>query len=68
MKQAVQSLELFGTDGIRSKANTFPMTASVSLALGQALGLLIKKGEIGSATKKRKNEYQVSQKFLKQEF
>ena len=29
---------LFGTDGIRGKANTDPMTAGTALRLGQAAG------------------------------
>jgi phosphoglucosamine mutase len=36
---------LFGTDGIRGKANTPPMTAGVALRLGQAAGLLFSHGE-----------------------
>src|SRR6201994_372468 len=35
---------LFGTDGIRGKANTNPMTAGVALRLGQAAGLLFTRG------------------------
>ncbi len=35
---------LFGTDGIRGKANTSPMTAEVALKLGQAAGLLFTRG------------------------
>jgi len=35
--------KLFGTDGIRGKANTPPMTAGVGLRLGQAAGLLFKR-------------------------
>ncbi len=34
---------LFGTDGIRATANTYPMTPSIILKVGQALGYLIKK-------------------------
>ena len=34
---------LFGTDGIRATANTFPMTPSIIMKVGQALGLLIRK-------------------------
>ena len=34
---------LFGTDGIRATANTFPMTPGIILKVGQALGYLIKK-------------------------
>ncbi|MDE2328455.1 MAG: hypothetical protein KGK13_11395, partial [Rhodospirillales bacterium] len=29
---------LFGTDGIRGRANTAPMTAEIALRLGQAAG------------------------------
>ena len=36
---------LFGTDGIRGKANTDPMTAGTALLLGQAAGLLFTRGE-----------------------
>ncbi len=35
---------LFGTDGIRGKANTEPMTAGVALRLGQAAGLMFTRG------------------------
>jgi phosphoglucosamine mutase len=35
---------LFGTDGIRGKANTDPMTAGTALRLGQAAGLLFASG------------------------
>src|ERR1700704_1978188 len=35
---------LFGTDGIRGKANSEPMTAGVALRLGQAAGLLFTRG------------------------
>ncbi len=35
---------LFGTDGIRGKANTYPMTAGTALRLGQAAGLLFTRG------------------------
>jgi phosphoglucosamine mutase len=40
-----QPRRLFGTDGIRGKANTDPMTAGVALRLGQAAGLLFTRGE-----------------------
>jgi phosphoglucosamine mutase len=36
---------LFGTDGIRGKANTDPMTAGTALRLGQAAGLLFTRGD-----------------------
>ena len=35
---------LFGTDGIRGKANIYPMTAGTGLRLGQAAGLLFTRG------------------------
>jgi phosphoglucosamine mutase len=35
---------LFGTDGIRGKANSEPMTAGVALRLGQAAGLVFTRG------------------------
>ena len=35
--------KLFGTDGIRGKSNTFPMTADLALRLGQAAALVFKK-------------------------
>ena len=36
---------LFGTDGIRGRANADPMTAGIALRLGQAAGLLFTRGE-----------------------
>jgi phosphoglucosamine mutase len=39
-----QARRLFGTDGIRGKANTDPMTAGTALRLGQAAGLLFTRG------------------------
>src|ERR1700709_1501095 len=35
---------LFGTDGIRGKANSEPMTAGIALLLGQAAGLMFTRG------------------------
>lgn len=34
--------KLFGTDGIRGRANHFPVTPSIALKVGQALGLLLR--------------------------
>ncbi len=34
---------LFGTDGIRATANTYPMTPNIIMRVGQALGYLIRK-------------------------
>ena len=36
---------LFGTDGVRGRANTPPMTAEVALALGMAAGKLFTRGD-----------------------
>lgn len=36
---------LFGTDGIRGRANTAPMTAEIALRLGQAAGLRFTRGD-----------------------
>src|SRR6185503_16054572 len=35
--------QLFGTDGIRGRANLFPMTVELALALGRAVGKLFRK-------------------------
>jgi len=34
-------ITLFGTDGIRGKANVYPMTADVAMAVGRAVGSLV---------------------------
>jgi phosphoglucosamine mutase len=39
-----RSRRLFGTDGIRGRANIEPMTAGIALRLGQAAGLLFTRG------------------------
>ncbi len=36
---------IFGTDGIRGKANQFPMTANVAMRVGQAMGYLLTKSK-----------------------
>lgn len=38
-------MKLFGTDGIRGKANEYPITAEVALQLGKAIGLQLANGE-----------------------
>lgn len=38
---------LFGTDGIRGKANEFPMTVDIAMNLGKALAYLIGQGRLG---------------------
>ncbi len=40
----VNGRRLFGTDGIRGTANTDPMTAETALRLGQAAGIMFKRG------------------------
>lgn len=43
-KKSQQSPQkLFGTDGIRGKANLFPMTVEIALALGRAVGKIFRK-------------------------
>ena len=37
--------KLFGTDGVRGKANQYPMTAEIALTLGIAAGSLFKRGD-----------------------
>lgn len=37
--------KIFGTDGVRGKANQYPMTVEVALALGRAAGKLFRKGK-----------------------
>ena len=39
---SIEHKKLFGTDGIRGKANSFPITPDIALKVGQALGLLLK--------------------------
>lgn len=36
--------KLFGTDGVRGKANVYPMTSDFALKLGKALGTILKNG------------------------
>ncbi len=44
--------KLFGTDGIRGKAGSFPMTPDLVLKVGQALGHLLTKGKAKNETTK----------------
>ena len=44
MTDAKPARRLFGTDGIRGKANSDPMTAGTALRLGQAAGLMFVRG------------------------
>lgn len=36
-------ISYFGTDGIRGQANTFPLTAEVTLKVGMAAGMFFRK-------------------------
>jgi phosphoglucosamine mutase len=38
-----KSIKLFGTDGVRGKANVFPMVPEVALALGRAAGKIFRR-------------------------
>lgn len=51
-KDQVKTKRLFGTDGIRGKAGSFPMTPDVVLKVGQALGRLLTKGKSKTETTK----------------
>lgn len=44
---------LFGTDGIRGKTNQFPITPSVVLKVGQAVGYMLRKQPLGKAKFKK---------------
>ena len=48
-----QDNALFGTDGIRGKANVYPITADVALKLGYAIAYLIKQRHIGHPLRKQ---------------
>jgi len=39
--------KLFGTDGVRGRANRHPMTAEMALALGQAIAHIFRKKGTG---------------------
>ncbi len=45
---------LFGTDGIRSRANVYPITPELVLKVGQAIGLILRGRENRSNTTKRR--------------
>ena len=38
-------MKLFGTDGVRGKANAYPITAEIALKLGKAAALVLTKGK-----------------------
>jgi phosphoglucosamine mutase len=46
--------QLFGTDGIRGRANVYPMTAEVALNLGRALGYAVTEGPLWARKMARK--------------
>ena len=52
--QTQKKIKLFGTDGIRGKANTFPILPEVILKTGQALGWLLQNNQIGPKNNKKK--------------
>ena len=45
MSNSKPDRRLFGTDGIRGKANSDPMSAGIALRLGQAAGLMFVRGD-----------------------
>lgn len=42
MEENSRTTRLFGTDGIRGRANAFPMTVEIALALGRAVGSIFR--------------------------
>ena len=47
-----QKRTLFGTDGIRGRANVYPMTGELMFELGRAVALVFRLGS-GAQTRKR---------------
>ncbi|MCH2076120.1 MAG: phosphoglucosamine mutase [Rhodobacteraceae bacterium] len=45
---STKSRNLFGTDGVRGRANSYPMTAETALKLGAAAGKYFSRGKAGS--------------------
>ncbi|MEM3374323.1 MAG: phosphoglucosamine mutase [Candidatus Woesearchaeota archaeon] len=45
---------LFGTDGVRGKANTYPITAEVALKLGKAAALVLRNKDVNKKVKEKK--------------
>ena len=35
-------IKIFGTDGVRGRANSYPMTVEIALALGRAAGKIFR--------------------------
>ncbi len=44
---------IFGTDGIRGRANTFPMTANIAMLVGQAMGYILKRDQKPNSSGKK---------------
>ena len=38
LNEKSNEIKIFGTDGVRGRANTYPMTVETALALGRAAG------------------------------
>lgn len=53
-KKTEQKTKLFGTDGIRGTANTFPMVPETVVRIGQAIGYILQKQSLPWAAKDRK--------------
>lgn len=53
-KKTEQKTKLFGTDGIRGTANTFPMVPETVVRIGQAIGYILQKQSLPWASKDRK--------------
>ena len=49
-----KNIKLFGTDGIRGKANCFPILPEIILKVGQALGNILLQGKMGQKNNKKK--------------
>lgn len=45
---------IFGTDGIRGRANTFPMTAHIAMLVGQAMGYILTRDQKPSTSGKKR--------------
>ena len=54
MMKTQKNIKLFGTDGIRGKANVFPILPEIILKVGQALGFVLLQGKMGQKSNKKK--------------
>lgn len=41
--------KLFGTDGVRGVANTYPMTSEIAMQIGRAIAFIVKKSDRGNS-------------------